>query len=168
MQISFPLSRAYPDFWSLLKWLILTIALLIMVGHLTIYIYYSFDLFRFPYDYDQGEGFELEAVMRLSEGRSPYTNNDEYPYFSDLYPLGYHLVLVPFAWIFGAQLWYGRLIAFLGTLVTAGAIGWAVHREGWQRWIALLMGLAFLASNYIYHIGPLFRQHYFMVMLEVV
>ena len=33
-------------------------------------------------------------------------------------------------------------------------------------WLAALSGLAFLASNYIYHVGPLFRQHMFMVMFE--
>ena len=32
--------------------------------------------------------------------------------------------------------------------------------------IAILAGLAYLASNYIYHIGPLFRQHISMVMFE--
>jgi hypothetical protein len=30
------------------------------------------------------------------------------------------------------------------------------------------VGLAFLASNYVYHVGPLFRQHMFMVMFETV
>jgi hypothetical protein len=30
----------------------------------------------------------------------------------------------------------------------------------------LLVGLGFLASNYVYHVGPLFRQHMFMVMFE--
>ena len=29
-----------------------------------------------------------------------------------------------------------------------------------------MAGLSFLASNYIYHVGPLFRQHMFMVMFE--
>src|SRR5690606_14876651 len=34
--------------------------------------------------------------------------------------------------------------------------------------IAVLSGLAFLASNTIYHIGPLFRRHMTMVMFEMV
>ncbi len=62
--------------------------------------------------------------------------------------------------------WYGRLLGFLGTLITAAAIAYAVFREGEHRWIALLSGLAFLASNTVYHIGPLFRQHMMMVMFE--
>ncbi|MCA9960333.1 MAG: hypothetical protein KC443_14930, partial [Anaerolineales bacterium] len=35
-------------------------------------------------------------------------------------------------------------------------------------WLSLLAGLSFLASNYVYHVGPLFRQHMFMVMFETV
>jgi hypothetical protein len=69
-------------------------------------------------------------------------------------------------WLFGPQYWTGRLVSFLGTLITAAAIGYAVQRQGKRWWLSLLSGLAFLASNYVYHVGPLFRQHMFMVMFE--
>jgi hypothetical protein len=69
-------------------------------------------------------------------------------------------------WLFGPEYWTGRLVAYLGTLITAGAIGYAVHRGTKKSWLAVISGLAFLASNYIYHVGPLFRQHMFMVMFE--
>ena len=42
----------------------------------------------------------------------------------------------------------------------------ATAAQGDARLIALLSGLAFLASNTVYHIGPLFRQHMTMVMFE--
>src|SRR5690606_28069555 len=77
-----------------------------------------------------------------------------------------HVMLIPFAWLFGPAYWYGRLVGFLGTLVTASAIGYAVWRAERHRTIAILAGLAFLASNTVYHIGPLFRQHMTMVMFE--
>jgi hypothetical protein len=51
-------------------------------------------------------------------------------------------------------------------LITAGAIGYAVQQEGRRWWLSMLAGLTFLASNYVYHVGPLFRQHMFMVMFE--
>jgi hypothetical protein len=41
-----------------------------------------------------------------------------------------------------------------------------VQRQSKRCWLAVLCGLAFLASNYVYHVGPLFRQHMFMVMFE--
>ena len=81
------------------------------------------------------------------------------------------MVIVPLVWLFGPQYWTGRLVSFLGTLVTAAAIGYAVRRgrepaHPGRWWLAALSGLAFLASNYVYHVGPLFRQHMFMVMFE--
>ena len=85
-----------------------------------------------------------------------------------LYEVITHLILVPLIWIFGPQYWTGRLVSYLGTLITAAIIGYAVQREGKRYWLSLLSGLAFLASNYVYHVGALFRQHMFMVMFETV
>jgi len=155
------------NFWKSAQRAFLGAALLLMLAHSAIYAYYSLSLMRFPFDYDQGEGFELVDVMYLSEGKLPYRNAEEFPFYSSNYPPVYHVVLVPFAWLFGAEYWYGRLLSFWGTLVTAAAIGYAVYRAEGRRALAWLLGLAFLSSNYIYHIGPLFRQHYFMVMFEV-
>ena len=86
--------------------------------------------------------------MMLSEGRWPYQNIETYPFYGSIYPPLYHILLVPFAWIFGAEYWYGRFFGFLTTLVTAGAIGYAVHRESNHRLIAFLSGLAFLVFQY--------------------
>src|SRR5690606_16506953 len=93
-------------------------------------------------------------------------------FYSSNYPPLFHVVTVPLIWLFGPQYWTGRLVSFLGTLITAGAIAYAVSGIGLPQksarrwWLAALSGLAFLASNYVYHVGPLFRQHMFMVMFE--
>ncbi len=142
------------------------LALALLLGHLAIYVHYAIGLMRFPFDYDQGEGFELVDTMLFSEGEWPYRNNEVYPFYASNYPPLFHVLLVPFAWLFGPEYWYGRLVGFAGTLITATAIGAIVHREERQRAVAILAGLAFLASNYVYHIGPLFRQHMTMVMFE--
>src|SRR5258708_2313337 len=123
-------------------------------------------LAQLPFDYGQGEGFELNDTVLLSQGQSPYRENEVYPFYASNYPPLYHVLLVPFVWLFGPQYWYGRLFGFLATLITAFAIGYAIQRETQHRWVAWLGGLAYLASNYIYHIGPLFRQHISMVMFE--
>jgi 4-amino-4-deoxy-L-arabinose transferase-like glycosyltransferase len=148
------------------------LALAAFVGYLIVYVIYAVQLFRFPFDYDQGEGFELMDTILFSRGEWPYRDNDAYPFYSSNYPPLFHVVIVPMVWLFGPQYWTGRLVSFLGTLVTAGAIAYAVGRgrsptTGRGRWwLAALSGLAFLASNYVYHVGPLFRQHMFMVMFE--
>jgi hypothetical protein len=58
------------------------------------------------------------------------------------------------------------MLGTVATILTAAAIGYAVYRDRRNRMIAILSGLAFLASNTVYHIGPLFRQHMTMVMFE--
>lgn len=159
-----------PTTWeTVVSWLpkiVIGLALAAFVGYFIVYVIYAVELFRFPFDYDQGEGFELMDTVYFSRGEWPYRDNDAYPFYSSNYPPLFHVVIVPLVWIFGPKYWTGRLISFLGTLVTAAAIGYAVQRTGRRPWLSVLSGLAFLASNYVYHVGPLFRQHMFMVMFE--
>jgi hypothetical protein len=163
-------SSQKPDIWrkaiSWLPVLLIGLALLVFIGYFIVYVFYAWSLFQFPFDYDQGEGFELMDTVLFSQGEWPYRNNNSYPFYSSNYPPLFHIVIVPLVWLFGPQYWTGRLISFLGTVVTAMAISYAVHQEGKRWWLSTLSGLAFLASNYVYHVGPLFRQHMFMVMFE--
>lgn len=146
--------------------MLLWVILAVMVFYLVVYLVYAINIIQFPFDYDQGEGFELVDTIMFSQGRWPYQNTEVYPFYSSNYPPLFHIIAAPFVWLFGPAYWYGRLLAVLGTLVTAGAIGYAVYRVERYALIAVISGLAYLASNYIYHVGPLFRQHLFMVMLE--
>lgn len=131
-----------------------------------VYLVYTANLLQFPFDYDQGEGFELVDTVLFSQFKLPYLDTEQFPFYSSNYPPVYHIIAAPFVPLFGPQYWYGRLLSFLSTLVTAGAIAYAVYREQPNRGIALFAGLAFLSSNTVYHIGPLFRQHIVMVMFE--
>ncbi len=149
-----------------LGWVLIALVLLAFIGYFVVYNIYAYSLFKFPFDYDQGEGFELVDTILFSRFEWPYRNNDHYPFYSSNYPPVFHLAIVPLVWLFGPVYWTGRLVSYLGTLVTAAAIGWAVQREIKIRWLSVVCGLAFLASNYVYHVGPLFRQHLFMVMFE--
>ncbi len=153
---------------------VLMIAALVVLGfYFVVYGVYAASLISFPFDYDQGEGFELVDTLMFARGEFPYQSVEPYPFYASNYPPVFHLMAVPFAWIFGATYWYGRLLGFLGTLVTALTIAYAVYsfevRKGYGRGLALVAvaaGLAFLASNMIYHVGPLLRQHLTMVMFE--
>lgn len=147
---------------------LLWVILAVMVFYLAVYLVYAVNIIQFPFDYDQGEGFELVDTIMFSQFRWPYQNTEVYPFYSSNYPPLFHIIAVPFVWLFGPAYWYGRLLAVIGTLVTAGAIGYAVYRAERYTLVAVISGLAYLASNYIYHVGPLFRQHLFMVMLETV
>ncbi len=151
---------------------LIAVALIVMVFHLAVYVAYAANLIPFPFDYDQGEGFELYDTQLFSEFQTPYRDLEPYPYYASNYPPVFHLIAVPFAWLFGPQYWYGRLLGVLGTLITAYAIGYAVWKDGQHRTgrgnliIGILAGLAFLASNITYRQGPLLRQQMSMVMFE--
>ncbi|MEM8859918.1 MAG: glycosyltransferase family 39 protein [Chloroflexota bacterium] len=159
-------NRQRPVFW--LAAILILLALLAYIGYLAIYFNYAIKLFQFPFDYDQGEGYELLDTLMLSRGESPYRESNSYPFYASNYPPVYHLFIVPLVWIFGPQYWTGRLVAFLSSLITAGILGYAVYREQkvTRWWLVILSTLMYTASNYVYHIGPLFRQHIFMIMFE--
>lgn len=146
---------------------LMTAATLALLFSLLVYILFAANLIPFPFDYDQGEGFELHDTVLFSQGQLPYRDVEVYPFYASNYPPLYHMLAAPFVWIFGPAYWYGRLLSFLASLISAVAIAFAVYRDGARhKWIALLSGLAFLASNFVYHIGPLYRQHALMVTFE--
>lgn len=154
------------------RWRLVTVALFVLAGaalvaQFAVYVDYSASLFRFPYDYDQGEGFELYDTVLHARGELPYRDSQVYPFYTSIYPPLFHLMTVPLVWVFGPQLWTGRLVGFLASLVGAVAIGWGVNRATGHRSIAVFSGLTWLASNYTFHIGPLFRQHLTMVTYEI-
>ncbi len=151
---------------SRLQKALLWAALLLLFGYLLVFLTYAANLIQFPFDYDQGEGFELVDTLLFSQGRWPWQDVETYPFYSSNYPPLFHLLAVPFAWLFGPSYAYGRILGTLATLIAAGAIACAVRRDGGPGLLAPLSGLAFIASNTIYHIGPLNRQHMSMVMFE--
>ena len=159
-------SQAVPRGWTQATRIGLGVALAGLLFYLVVFVVYSANIITFPFDYDQGEGFELVDTVMFSQGQWPYQDTEAFPFYSSNYPPLFHILAVPFVWLFGPAYWYGRLLGFLGTLLTAAAIGYAVLRAEGSRIAALLSGLAYLASNVIFHIGPLFRQHFFMVMFE--
>ena len=146
--------------------LLFSIALLALLAQFAVYVDYATSLFRFPYDYDQGEGFELYDTILHAQGQWPYRDSQVFPFYTSIYPPLFHVITVPLVWAFGPQLWTGRLVSFTASLVAAGAIAYGVARAGGSRGIGALSGLTFLASNDVFHIGPLFRQHMTMVMFE--
>ena len=155
-----------PRILKLLTTALVILTLLAYLGYLVIYVVYAVDLFRWPFDYDQGEGFELYDALLYSQGEWPYRDNGVYPFYASNYPPLFHLLIIPLLPIFGPRVVAGRLVSFVATLVTAGTISVVVRRKvgGW--YVPLISGLAFLASNYVYQVGPLCRMHMTMVMFE--
>ncbi|HLB48308.1 MAG TPA: hypothetical protein VJL59_14985, partial [Anaerolineales bacterium] len=117
-----------PYRWRRVVVILFILAALALVGQLLVYFHYAAALFRFPFDYDQGEGYELYDTVLHSQGRWPYQDSQVFPFYSSIYPPLFHLITVPWVWVFGPQMWTGRVVGFTASLIAAAAIGWAVHR----------------------------------------
>ncbi len=167
----------------------LGLVLLIFVGYFAVYVGYARNLFAFPFDYDQGEGFELYDALRLARGENIYLDNAQFPFYASNYPPVYRVLLVPFVQIFGPKLYVGRVVTFACSLLIGIVIFFAARRT-WASeqvsrgagagersplpqfsfaplLISLVAALAFFAANYVYHIGPLARAHLPMVMFAI-
>ncbi len=109
-------------------------------------------LIAFPYNVDYGEGPILDQVIRLSRFQSIYpTDISHLPFTIGNYPPLYHLLQLPFVWIFGPAFWYGRVINLLSLLAAAVFIGLIIYRLT-KDWIGAIAGGAFLLSiSYILH-----------------
>ncbi len=152
----------------------------ILAVYFVIYLVYARALFAFPFDYDQGEGFELYDAIRLAAGQNIYLDNSIFPFYSSNYPPVYRLMVVPLIWLFGPHIWTARLVTFVCSLVIGALIVAAARRVmmaqgrpstalGRLAGALFLLGpaaaaLAFFAANYVYYIGPLARAHIPMVM----
>jgi hypothetical protein len=150
----------------LAKWLLwFTVAVFVL--YLVIYVVYAVALFRFPYDYDQGEGFELNDSLLFLHGQWPYRSNEIFPFYASNYPPLFHWLVMPLFLIFGPTLTAGRVLSFAVTLLIAFLVGRVVYTQTRHKPIAAISGLMVLASNFIYHVGPLYRQHMTMVLFEL-
>jgi len=147
-------------------WGLRALVLVAFVAYLAVYITYAVDLFKWPYDYDQGESFELYDAVLHSQSIWPYKDSSTFPFYSSNYPPVFHILNVLLFPILGQTLLSGRVLSFVVTLLTAALIALAVWRRTGGWFIPTISGLAYLASNFVYHVGPLCRQQLTMVFLE--
>lgn len=161
---------------------LLAVALAVFAAYAAVYLAYARSLLAFPFDYDQGEGFELYDAILLAQGRGIYLDNAQFPFYSSNYPPVFRLMVAPLVAVFGPHIWVGRALG-LATSIVCGLAIFAAARHVWRRdgpaadaaWPGRAIGvlvpavaaLAFYASNYVYWIGPLSRAHIPMVMFSV-
>ena len=123
---------------------------LVLGRSLFLFLNYMHTLIVFPFNVDYGEGPVLDQVMRLAHFKSIYRNDiASFPFTVSNYPPLYHLVQLPFAWIFGPATWYGRLINLLSILAASLLIGLTIHTLTRDLLAALVGGLLLPAIPYI-------------------
>ena len=73
--------------------------LVLLVVYAGVYLQFAVQLAGFPFDLDQGEGYDAWSAWLINLGQLPYTSNADFPYYSSNYPpLWSYLVSIPMAW----------------------------------------------------------------------
>lgn len=124
--------------------------ILLAARSLFLFLNYMHILIGFPFNVDYGEGPILDQVMRLAHFQTIYRSDiSSLPFTISNYPPLYQLVQLPFAWIFGLQTWYGRLINLLSILAVAVLISLTIQALTHDPLAALVGGLFLPAFPYI-------------------
>ncbi|MBV9168852.1 MAG: hypothetical protein JOZ81_02050 [Chloroflexi bacterium] len=132
------------------------------------YVQFALQLARYPFDIDQGEGYDAWSAWLLNLGQLPYATNATYPYYSSNYPpLWSYLVSIPLAWI-GPDVMAARLVSTASALGCAVVLGLAARRLAGRTLAGLLAGGFFLASPYVFHTTPLARVNSLALLLALV
>ena len=113
---------------------------------------YITTLIGFPYNVDYGEGPVLDQVVRLSRFENIYPNDiSQPPYTIGNYPPMYHLLQLPFLWLFGPAFWYGRVINLIALVAAAYFIGASLYAITKDFVAAIIGGAMLFVIPYIVH-----------------
>lgn len=142
-------------------------ALLLLLVYAVVYIQFATQLAAFPFDLDQGEGYDAWSGWLINLGQLPYTSNGEFPYYSSNYPpVWSYLVSIPMAWI-GPGVGTARVVSAAAAVATAGVLAVAAYRLSRRPVSAVLAAGFFLASPYVFHTTPLARVNSLALLAAV-
>jgi hypothetical protein len=152
-------SVTQPVFWP---------AFVLLGIYVVSYLAFASQLIAFPFDLDQGEGYDAWSGWLINLGHLPYTSNAVFPYYSHGYPpVWSYVVSIPMAWT-GPGVGPARAVSALATLGATFLIGRAAFRETGSAWIGLLGAGLFLSSPYVFHTTPLARVNALMLLFELI
>ena len=123
-----------------------------------LFLRHGWETLRFPYPLNYGEGPLLDQAVRLARFENIYrTNLGAPPYVIANYPPLFMLAQVPFVWLFGPAMWYGRLISLVSVAAVALFVGLTLQTLTRDRIAALAGALIFPAMPYVVRWSSLSR-----------
>ena len=108
-----------------------------------------------PAPQEMREGATVWLTQLLLDGRNPYDFN-ELPASTNVYGIFYHLVVWPFALLFGNSFQVHRVVSALAIVIAAALMYRLLRRLGTDRGLALVGTLLFYVSS-LYFVAPLAR-----------
>src|ERR671917_201490 len=126
------------------------VLLLAQTWALLLFLRHGWDALSFPFPLNYGEGPLLDQAVRLASFEGIYSSDlTKAPYTISNYPPVYLLVQAPFVWLFGPELWYGRLISLASVAATALFVALTLFALTRDRIAAMAAGLTFPAIPYV-------------------
>lgn len=142
--------------------------LALLAAYAVFYAQFAVALIQFPFDMDQGEGYDAWSAWLINLGQLPYTHGAVFPYYSDGYPpVWSYLVSIPMAWL-GPGVGPARLVSAIATGITCLLLARVAGRRSRSVLAGLLAAGFFLASPYVYHTTALARVNATALMVGVV
>jgi hypothetical protein len=141
--------------------------LVLLAMYALVYLQFAVQLAGFPFDLDQGEGYDAWSGWLMNLGQLPYTTNVDFPYYSSNYPpLWSYIVSIPMAWL-GPGLGPARAVSTISALAAAGVLAIAAQRLSRRPLAGALAAGFFLASPYVFHTTPLARVNSMALLAAV-
>ena len=129
--------------------LVVLLVALVLLPAVVEFARHSWDVVWFPWQIDYDEGVNLNASWLLSRGVNIYNPNPPDHFISALYPPLFYVVQAASIQFWGLNLWSGRLLALLGSLVAAGALWLWVYAATKRHAPGLLAGLLWLSLDIV-------------------
>lgn len=98
-----------------------------------------------PYPFEYGEGWDLWVSNWIGNGGIGhlYPTASQSPYYSQIYPPLYFIVVGVFSKIFGMSLFIGRFVSFIACLASGMLVFFIVREVTKSKWFGLIGGILF-------------------------
>ncbi|MBU1866916.1 MAG: hypothetical protein KKD13_00365, partial [Candidatus Margulisbacteria bacterium] len=124
--------------------------------NLLYFLSHVFIVFSYPFSFNHVEGAMWGSLV-AAKTFGLYPNYQLYPYLPTSYPPLFYLLALPLHSFFHLGLTAGRLISLTSTLLIAGFFARLSYCYSRDRFLGLLLFLAFLSSPDIFYWGTLYR-----------
>jgi hypothetical protein len=139
-------------------WVVTTFLILAQGLAVLLFLRHGWQALSFAYPLNYGEGPLLDQSVRLAAFENIYrTDLSAPPYVIANYPPLFMLAQVPFVWLFGPAMWYGRLISLVSVAAVALFVGLTLHALTRDRLASLAGALIFPAMPYVVRWSSLSR-----------
>lgn len=146
----------------------LTLCLLVvLIGFVSYYIYEAVTWIPYPHQIDYGEGFMMYINKMWAEGTWKWDMGVP-PYIPLIYGIGMPIVNMPLIKAFGAELWTGRLIMCMSTVVISVMFYLIIMRLNGNRLWALIGAILPFTQPTIRDWSLMARVDMLSVMFDVI